>query len=77
MSRRSSLVFAFLKAFPASTIPGKSLKNLRNSAMAEIYSLNEIGSSFLFDSGLELLFFAVSVRSMGAAICWLFEVAFA
>ncbi|GFW59083.1 hypothetical protein TNCV_2780141 [Trichonephila clavipes] len=54
MSRRSSLVLAFLKAFPASTMPGKSLKNLRNSAMAEIYSLNEVGSSFLFDSGLEL-----------------------
>ncbi|GFW30851.1 hypothetical protein TNCV_2149061 [Trichonephila clavipes] len=48
MSRRSSLVFAFLKAFPASKMPGKSWKNLRNSAIAEI---NPLGR------GVFLLFF--------------------
>ncbi|GFX55660.1 hypothetical protein TNCV_269481 [Trichonephila clavipes] len=77
MSRRSSLVFAFLKAFPASKMPGKSWKNLRNSAIAEINPWGEVFSSFLFESDLELLFFAGSLFSIGAAICWLLEAAFA
>ncbi|GFU35516.1 hypothetical protein TNCV_317621 [Trichonephila clavipes] len=69
MSRRSSLVFAFLKAFPASMMPGKSLKNLRNSAIAEINQCGEVFSSFLFESDLELFFFAGSFCSIGAVIC--------